>query len=399
VLLVVGGIAFGGHGDDRSPAAKTVAAVGPLAQRVQTVRGLRFKRVPKPAVVTPAQTREQQLADLDRDYPPAQRHADEALLETLGLVPEGTDLRDVLGSVASDQVAGYYDTKRKRLAVVDGPAAQNGVLTEITLAHELDHALDDQNFGLRDDTAGTDDRSSAYTALVEGTATDVMDEYARRYIPPGAALLSAFSALGAAGSTGGIPRYLQDSLEFSYTGGERFVSALRDADGGGWRLVNRAFAKRPPDSMEQVMHPEKYLRRERPLPVALPALHLGAGWKRTSRGTVGEFDTQELLRLGTDRATAQAAAAGWGGAAYEQWQNGDSRVLVLRWRWDTPLDASEFDAALPLYVVKGLKGSAAGPARWKLDHGGAAIAVDGSATTLAFAPSPQQAAALAAQRR
>src|SRR3954447_8727540 len=336
LLLVAGGIAFGGRGDSRSPAAQTVAAVGPLAKRVEAVRGLRFKHVPKPVLVTPAQTRTQQLAGLDRDYPPAHRRADEQVLETLGLVPSGTDLRDVLGDVASDQVAGFYDTKRKRLAVVDGPAAKNRVLTEITLSHELDHALDDQRFGLRDDVPSTDDRASAYLALVEGTATAVMDGYARRYIPPGAALLSAFSALGGGSSTGEIPPYLQHSLEFSYTGGEHFVSALREAARGRWTLVNRAFATRPPVSMEQVIHPEKYLRRERPVAVALPKLRLGAGWKRTSQGSIGEFDTRELVQLGTDAATADEAATGWGGGRYELWENGEQRVLVVRWRWDSP---------------------------------------------------------------
>jgi len=28
-------------------------------------------------------------------------------------------------------------------------------------------------------------------------------------------------------------------------------------------------------------------------------------------------------------------------------------ALVLRWRWDTPNDAREFDSALPPYLVKG----------------------------------------------
>jgi hypothetical protein len=146
--------------------------------------------------------------------------------------------------------------------------------------------------------------------------------------------------------------------------------------------------------MEQVMHPEKYLARERPLAVPLPALRLGAGWKRVARGTIGEFDTRELLRLGVDVASASAAAAGWGGGSYELWNRGSAHVMLVRWRWDTPADAREFDAALPLYLTRGLKGAPAGPLRWKLKSGAAAIGVSPSGTTLAFAPSPEQAAAL-----
>ena len=414
VVLVALGIAFGSSGGDHAapnPTGAVVAKVRPIAERVQTVRGLRFKTIPKPVVVTPQQTREAQLKDLDRSYPAAQRRADAELLELLGLVPSGTDLRKVLGDVSGEQVAGYYDTRRKRLAVVSGDTAGNAVLAEITLSHELDHALDDQHFHLKDSTGGTDDSGSAYTALVEGTATEVMDLYAQRYLPPGSGLLSALAALGpAASGTQSIPPYLQSSLEFSYTGGESFVQALRRAGGGTWRLVNRALGKRPPVSTEQIMHPEKYLKGERPLPVRIGPLGLGAGWKRAERGSVGEFDTRALLKLGTDSATAANAAAGWGGGRFELWTNAAAAAgcsdpcrradaLVMRWRWDTPNDAREFDAALPLYLVKGLSARAAGPAQWSVGDGGAAIGVRGDSTTLAFAPSPQQAAALAARHR
>src|SRR4051812_49102316 len=230
VALVAVGIAFGsrGGGDTRDPADAVVAAVRPIALNVERIRGVRFRRIPRPELVTPAETRAAQLHDLDKTYPAAQRRADTDLLTMLGLIPPDTDLRQILGDVSGEQVAGFYDTRRKRLAVVNGPTGQNEVLTEITLAHELDHALDDQRFGLREDVAGTDDGTSAYTALVEGTATAVMDEYAQKYIAPGRALLSVFSALGpAAGSADSIPSYLQTSLEFSYSGGERFVKALR----------------------------------------------------------------------------------------------------------------------------------------------------------------------------
>src|SRR3954447_16224608 len=199
IVLVALGIAFGSSGGGHaasSPAGAVVAKVRPIAERVQAVRGLRFKTIPKPVVVTPQQTRTAQLKDLHKSYPAAERRADQDLLELLGLVPAGTDLRKVLGDVSGEQVAGYYDTRRRRLAVVNGDAAGNAVLTEITLSHELDHALDDQHFHLRDSTGGTSDSSSAYTALVEGTATAVMSMYAQRYIPPGSGLLSALAALG-----------------------------------------------------------------------------------------------------------------------------------------------------------------------------------------------------------
>ena len=48
----------------------------------------------------------------------------------------------------------------------------------MTLAHELDHALEDQRLKLdADAVAGSDDASLAYTALVEGSATALMYRY------------------------------------------------------------------------------------------------------------------------------------------------------------------------------------------------------------------------------
>jgi hypothetical protein len=347
---------------------------------VAKIRGLRFREVPDPRVVTPDEAREDALRDLDKHYPPEEREADVELLALLGLVPPDTDLREIVSDISGEQVAGYYDTRRETLAVVSGPAAANDVLAEITLAHELDHALEDQVYELREDLGeGADDRASAYTALVEGTATAVMTDYAQRFIAPGAALSAAFSALPeASAGTESIPPYIQSTLEFSYTGGEAFVSRLRSAAGGGWKLVDFALRDKPPVSTEQIIHPEKYLASERPRPVRIGDPQLGDGWTRTAAGSLGELDTRELLRLGGDDVPADAAAAGWGGGRYELWKDGDGAVVLLHWVWDTPRDAREFEAALRQYV-------AARPEQ------PSAMVAGGLATTLVLAPSTEEA--------
>lgn len=385
--------------------------MGPIARRVETIRGLRFKSYPRPLIVTPAQTRRDSLADLDRSGTAAQRRLDEQVIELLGLIAPGTDLRAVAGDISGGQVAGYYDTRRKRLAIVSGPGARDRVLSEITLAHELDHALEDQRIGLRDSpSSGADDGASAYTALIEGSATSVMDDYTRRFINPSAALGSAFSALGSgAGSgTGSIPPYIQASLLFSYVVGEKFVNRLR-AVAHGWKLVNYALSRRPPVSTEQVIHPDKYLVDERP--VAVPLRRVGAllprGWRRRAAGTIGEFDTDQLLKLGVGDLAAGDAAAGWGGGRYELWAPtvSDARAcpapcrphsaLVVGWAWDTPVDAAQFNSAVSAYVTKGLSGRALGGGVYGVGDGFAAVRARGLRTTLAFAPSAAGARRLA----
>ena len=384
VVFVVAGIVSNRGREPAGRAAAVAENVGPISERVAEIRGLRFRDVPDPRVVTPDEARADALRDLDEHYPAAARAADVELLALLGLVPPETDLREIISDVSGEQVAGYYDTRRETLAVVSGPAAANDVVAEITLAHELSHALEDQVYELREDSdEGADDRATAYAALVEGTATAVMDEYAQRFIAPGAALSAAFSALPAAsGAAAEIPPYLQRSLEFSYTGGQAFVSRLRSAAGGGWKLVDFALKSRPPASTEQVLHPEKYLAFERPRKVTIGDLGLGPEWKRTADGSLGELDTQELLRVAGEDVPYEAAAAGWGGGRYELWKAGDDALVVLRWAWDTPADAREFEPALRDYVEARPDDLAAGEA----------IETGRRTTTLVLAPSPAEAA-------
>src|SRR3954471_3679518 len=351
VALLVGGFVLGGSGSSSgrggtAGAHAAAAKVAPIARRVEAIRGLRFKHLPKPLIVTAAQTRADSVRELDRHTTPAERRAAAQVLVMLGLLKPGVDLRAIEGDVAGEQVAGYYDTRRKRLAIVAGAGGADDVTSEITLAHELDHALDDQRIGVRDlSSAGADDYASAYTALVEGVATSVMDQYARRYIDPGRALSSAFATAGPAlASTKNIPPYLLNSILFSYTSGEKFVNELRRVR-PGWKLVNYALRKRPPRSTEQVIHPEKYFIDERPVavPVSGLAALLPRGWKRATGGTVGEFDTDQVLKLGVNSAVAGDAAAGWGAGSYVLWSSGDGKqsALVLAWAWDSPQDAMQ----------------------------------------------------------
>ena len=98
---------------------------------------------PRPAEVSPAQAQRDGLEDLDRSYPAARRRADEEVLKLLGLLEPSVDLRKVSASIFGEGVAGYYDPRNGRLRIVRGAQTADRVLNEITLAHELTHALED----------------------------------------------------------------------------------------------------------------------------------------------------------------------------------------------------------------------------------------------------------------
>jgi hypothetical protein len=365
-----------------APAAVRTAPIPVIAQRVEKIRGLRFRAVPKPVSVSASQAREEGLEDLDRSYPPERRRADEEVLKLLGLIEPDVSLRDVTATTFSQGVAGYYDPRSKRLRIVRGTATGTQVVNEMVLAHELDHALEDQRFGLAvDDAAGSDDASLARLALVEGSATALMYRYVQRTFSTEETLGGLLGAAFA--DTGSLPPYLEAQLVWPYTGGQQFVEALLSRAGGRWDLVNLADRLKPPVSTEQVLHPEKWVRSEAPVPVRLRVGRiLGARYERTVAGRSGELQTREMLASGGGGGSSEAAA-GWGGDRYELWEHRDrggclapcrsQSVLVMRWVWDTPRDRREFAAKLREFASG-------------LTSPGKAVAVRGRAVTLALAP-------------
>jgi len=343
------GVLTGGGDEEDGPAATAGPDIEQVAERLERIRGLEFERIPPVRTISAEEARAEGLAVLDEEYPEARRAADERILTLLGLLPRGSDLRDLAGTVFGEEVAGFYDDRTGEMTLVEG--AGSGTAGEITLAHELTHALEDQHFGLESES-GLDDARTARAALLEGTATVAMIDYSARHITGGVAgrreLLGQLRLADLFESDSGLPSYLQRSLLFPYSAGARFVDAI-----GTWGPANRALRGAEPVSTEQVLHPEKYRSGERPLPVRVERPP-GRGWRRAAFGTIGEFDTAELIRTSDSQVRAERAAAGWGGGRYVLWERGGRTVLALAWRWDTPRDAAEFAAALPRYIERTL---------------------------------------------
>jgi hypothetical protein len=349
-ILLVAGFAFDSGGKPAAPkAAKTEPAtpIATIERRVEKIRDLRYETLPRPQTVSPAQAKRDGLEDLDRNYPAARRHADEEVLKLLGLLKPNVDLRKVSGTIFGQGVAGYYDPRTKHLRVVSGAQTTNRFLYEITLAHELTHALEDQRFKLDLESSSSDDAGLANLALVEGSATAVMFTYAERHFTSEQSLGGLLSSLGQ--DTGDLPPFIEAQLVFPYVQGQEFIKRLYAA--GGWGVVDAAYRFRPPASSEQIMHPDKYLAVEQPDKVRLVASP-GAGWRRVVGGTWGEWATGQLV--------GNEAATGWGGDRYELWQRGsddcpapcrDRDALVMRWRWDDRASARRFEAALNEWSV------------------------------------------------
>jgi hypothetical protein len=403
VALVVGSLVLGGRhskaGGNRASA--TLAALESklllIERRVELIRGQTFVHRPLPVLVGGGEVRRQGLLELDQQVSPAEQAADDELLKLLGLIPATSNLRAIQSAVFQDQVAGFYDPQTKRLALVKDAGAQDESVGEITLAHELTHALDDQRFGIRDQPPGTNDRATAYTALVEGDATSVMTRYATRYMSGSNLLGALFASTNAGGPR--LPPYIQASLEFPYLEGQRFVDTLFRWGHSSWKVVNTAFKSKPPISTQQILHPLDYLRNVKPLPIALRVRPLlGRSWSRLTVGSLGEFDTRQLLQLGVGAERANDDAVAWRGGVYQLWRNGPQPngpcaspcrprdSLLLAWRTNPGRDTQTFAGAVGSYVTRGLGGRPRGRNAWSLTGGAASLTTNGATTVLAMAP-------------
>jgi len=110
----------------------------------------------------------------------------EVTLKKLGLIPRDFNLRPYLLGLYKEQVEGWYDSHNKTVYLLDWVAPE---LQKPVMAHELVHALQDQNFDLekwmnvrKDSTDETeqmalDEQRLARQAVVEGQAMIALFDY------------------------------------------------------------------------------------------------------------------------------------------------------------------------------------------------------------------------------
>jgi hypothetical protein len=406
VSLLAGCNGWGRHSgnDQREPtAAPKPIAVEPILKRVERLRGLRFRHPLKITFATPSEASSLIRAADKQEYSRRDRLIDEEELKLVGLLAPSVDLERVLRTIEEDEVLGFYDTRTKRLVVIR-TKTDSRALQELTLAHELTHALEDQRFGIREPEGFNDDRAAATQALFEGTATALMTDYAERYMDLGdiASILDDI-----AGTDVKLPAAVERQLLFPYEQGQQFVDAFRER--GNWRAIDQVIRLRHPRTTEEILHPERYAVDERPTDVDVSDLgrRLGGGWRRLDTTSIGEFDLDSLFSL-VGKAPGSRAAAGWDGGRFELWRRGPvgsrckapctkADAAFLRVAWDTARDRREAEKAFTHVFERGLKGhpvTGDGSRVWSSRGGAIGMVGEGLRTTVVFAPSRPVAAGL-----
>jgi hypothetical protein len=292
----------------------------------------------------------------DEEYPPARAEADQRALVAFDLLPAGTRLREMRAKVLRENIAGFYDERpgRKRLYAVSADRRLTPA-NQLVLSHEIRHALQDQYANVHGTLPASvgdyDDRRLAFLSVLEGDATLVMERFLSRRLEGTGLGADLGDVAWPTPPVPGVPAVVRDQLVLPYVAGRDFARAILAR--GGWDALRAAWSA-PPQSTEQVLHPEKFFAGEGPRRVALP--YAPPGGRLLSEGVMGEMLVRTLLGSpdetppsgwsGPASGEVETAAAGWAGDAFRAWDVGGRTLLVWRSEWERPEDAREFDQAL-----------------------------------------------------
>lgn len=347
-------------GGPASPTTSTTAAPGetiddvvPAIQAfVEKERGLTFKQ-PVEVVLLDDEAFEARVAESDDEDVKEAEHA-QAVLQAMGLLDDGVDLAAIVRSFTAGAVLGFYDPETNELVV---RGARPTPFVRSVLAHELLHALEDQNFDLNRDDLG-DEAFLGFQALAEGSAVR-MGERFRQSLTRAERRAADREEGSLGGNVPDVPEVVRVIFGFPYAYGPDMVAAIEQA--GGKARLDAAYAD-PPASSEHVIEPDRYLKGDMPKPVPTPA----ADGVAFDDGEIGQLLLVLMLRAEIDDDDARAAADGWGGDHYVAWKDAGRTCMRMDFVMDTPADTAQLTTAL---------------AEWAAERKGAAVATGASLRT------------------
>lgn len=361
--------------------ANPKALADSISREVAQIRGLPFKH-PVGVEMQSSERFGKYVAErIDEVVPPPIKRYYGRIVQTLGLYrgPPIEDFSAMMTAVMVSQAGAYYDPEKKTFYVLMTrmPELMQGAM----YSHELYHALQDQYFGLApylemDETHRSldSDQQLARQSVVEGEATYLMTlwmlQKMMKTVPPREALASAIEMQSnmsadqlraalqqpavaqmmgedmqdAIRSTEKIPPFVLEEMMGAYLKGMAFVFAIQEK---GWPTVEKLYKEYPPQSTEQILHPEKWLVREKAIKFEWPDLakvDALRNWTLLDSDVLGEFRWRTVFKeYGLDT-EAESVAAGWGGDRYAVFKRkeSDAMLLLLRTAWDSEADAKEF---------------------------------------------------------
>ena len=332
--------------------AKLSEQADQVLQQMSRITGLPIKSPVNKKVVSRDEVRKILIHNLHSDYTPQEIRVQEATLRAFGLISKSFDLKSFLVSFYTEQAAGFYDPPTKTMYIADWiPPEMQGMV----LAHELTHALQDQNFNLENYIKAVkhnDDAEAARQAVVEGYATAAMFQsmLGGAPLPNMTGFETVLGPLIRQQMTefpvfSKAPFFFRLQALFPYIQGAGFVG--NGISQVGWKGLNKLFTS-PPSSTKAIFQPAVYYNNVSLPEVQLPGTTpLGSvpDLKLLAENSLGELGFEELVGqfISEDKATADCR--NWMGDRYVVYEDAAKKnyPFVARTRWATP------DAALTFF--------------------------------------------------
>lgn len=337
---------------------------------VSEMRGWEWKEPVAVGIKTPEEFTAFAIESFDEEIGPEKLAGMNVSARLFRWIQPEQDMKETMLSTLESAVGGYYDPATKHFYMIS--TFNQGAMAEYIMAHELEHALDDQHYPLMpiyERAAGNSDREFAARCVVEGSASLIGNRYLMQGVQEGWLDMSELMDLdminSMMGSMDKAPAFFIIGLTLPYLDGASFLVRQAGIFGGVVGVakeedLQRAFTA-PPTSSEQILHPEKYWDEESFDPPETVELGdatevLGEGWVLADSDTLGELGCAVfgMKRIPTPIQVSAGFSnwlhdhsMGWEGDLYRAYLHEDGRSM-MHWRtlWESEKDAQEFaDAA------------------------------------------------------
>jgi hypothetical protein len=330
---------------------RLLAQADEVLKQMSDLTGLPIKAPLKKQVISRTEVRKYLIENLHREMTPHDLHVQEATLRAFGFVSRDFNLENFLIAFYTEQAAGFYDPVSKTMFIADWPTEEQ---QRLVLAHELTHALQDQNFDLDKflhAQRANDDATNARQAVVEGYATAAMMQ--QLVAPADLTEMPLLQPLMEQvihqqfeeyPTFSKAPFFFRFEALFPYVHGLTFMQF--GLERGGWKELNAVFAD-PPSATKEIFEPSIYFERK-PLPaMTLPhpsALEAAQGRQFLSKNILGEMGYYALLAQLISEDEARNVGEGWLADRYILYEQPASKdfALVARTRWTSSETALAF---------------------------------------------------------
>jgi hypothetical protein len=332
-----------------------------VLHQMSELTGLPIKSSLKKQIISRADVEKYLAENLHVEMTPQEIHIQEATLRAFGLVSPDFNLEKFLIHFYTEQAAGFYDPHRKTMCIADWVEPD---MQRLVLAHELTHALQDQNFDLEKFLKAVrpdDDASGARQAVVEGHATAAMME--QLMAPMKLEEMPALEPLMAQvihqqfeefPAFNQAPFFFRLQALFPYIEGMGFMQ--RGLQEGGWKRLNSLFND-PPTTTKEIFEPQAYFQKQSVPKISLPhpaPLAGIPGLNFLAENIMGELGYYAVLGQLISEDEAKSVARGWLADCYLLYeraaagpspgtaQEGKMYALVSQTRWSSSEAALAF---------------------------------------------------------